>query len=195
MAKREDILQAAIEVLAKQGFEDTKIRDIAKAANVADGTIYLYFKNKDELLVELFECVMKRALKIFRKAVDACDDPEQKLRCFIHTHLHLVQEEPEMAQIISVVLRQSTAFIKEYKNRLFSDYLTILQEILSAGVAAGLFKANYDSLLISRALFGAVDEIALAWLLSRRRDQIPLEESSSTLSALILNGIAAPSTK
>jgi hypothetical protein len=73
--------------------------------------------------------------------------------------------------------------------------LTILQEILSAGVAAGLFKANYDSLLISRALFGAVDEIALAWLLSRRRDQIPLEESSSTLSALILNGIAAPSTK
>ena len=185
--KQEDILRAAISVLAVQGFQHTKIRDIAKEAGVADGTIYLYFKNKDELLVRLFEEVMGRVFNILNTALERVSTPAEKLQCFLRTHLHMVEEEPEVAQIISVVLRQSTAFVKEYKNTLFTQYLGVLQNILQEGVDEGVFHIEINPAVVSRALFGAVDELALAWLLSRQK--IPLGDTSQVLSNMILHGI------
>jgi len=185
--RREDILRAAIRVLAVQGFQHTKIRDIAKEAGVADGTIYLYFKNKDELLIRLFEEVMERVFRILNKALEEVSTPAEKLHCFLRTHLHMVEEEPEVAQIISVVLRQSTMFVKEYKNTLFTQYLGVLQNILQEGVDEGVFQSHISPVVVSRALFGAVDELALAWLLSRQK--MPLEDTSQVISNMILHGI------
>lgn len=187
MARQEEILQAAIKVLSKQGFQQTKIKDIAQEAGVADGTIYLYFKNKDELLVQLFEGVMKRVLEILRGALVDYTKPEERLRCFLRTHLHMVEEEPEIAKIISVVLRQSTTFIQEYENTLFTEYLGLLYEILQQGIVEGVFRADIDPVVTSRALFGAADELALAWLLSRHK--IPLERTSEVLANMVLYGL------
>ncbi len=187
MARQDEILRAAISVLAKKGFQHTKIRDIAKAAGVADGTIYLYFKNKDELLVRLFEEVMQRVLGILRKALEEVTEPEEKLRCFLHTHLHMVEEEPEIASIISVVLRQSTTFLTEYENTLFVEYLRLLQDIIQEGIDAGVFHSGVDPIITSRALFGAVDELALAWLMSRQKSS--LEHTSSVVADMVLNGL------
>lgn len=187
--RQEEILQAAIRVLAVKGFQQTKIRDIAKEAGVADGTIYLYYKNKDELLVRLFEEVMQQVLTILRTALEEVSTPEDKLRCFLRTHLHMVEKEPEIAQIISVVLRQSTTFIKEYKNTLFAEFLGVLQEILREGMEQGVFRSDIDPVVVSRALFGATDELALAWLLSRHKSS--LEDTSRVVANMVLHGVCA----
>lgn len=181
-------MKAAISVLADRGFHSTKIRDIAQKAGVADGTIYLYFKNKDELLIQLFEEVMQRALGIFRREMDLSEAPQRQLQKFLRTHLLMVKEEPEMAQIISVVLRQSVSFIREYENPLFGEYLKLIRQILSSGVEQGEFRRDLDFTVVERAIFGAMDEISLAWLLSSRRDY-PLEDSADTLSRWILRGL------
>ncbi len=185
--KQERILRAAIGVLAERGFHRTTIHDIAQAAGVADGTIYLYFKNKDQLLIELFEEVMARALRLFRDALQDEQAAEGKLRAFLHTHLRLVEHDPEVAQIISVELRQSSIFIKEYKNPLFGEYLKIIGEILQEGIEEGVFRSDLRPSLITRAIFGAMDEISLAWLLSRR--DLSLEESAEALCEMILQGV------
>ena len=187
VTKQDEILEAAIRVLAVQGFQQTKIRDIAKEAGVADGTIYLYFKNKDELLVRLFEEVMQKVFRILNTALEGVSTPAEKLHCFLRTHLHMVEVEPEAAQIISVVLRQSTAFVKEYKNALFAKYLGVLQKILQEGVDEGVFHSDIDPMIVSRALFGAADELALAWLLSRNKAS--LEHTSQVISKMVLHGL------
>ncbi|MCB9640077.1 MAG: TetR/AcrR family transcriptional regulator [Myxococcales bacterium] len=194
ITKQERILRAAIGVLAERGFHRTTIHDIAQSAGVADGTIYLYFKNKDQLLIELFEEVMARALRLFREALREEQGAEAKMRTFLHTHLRLVEHDPEIAQIISVELRQSSIFIKEYKNPLFGEYLKIIGQILHEGIEEGVFRSNLRPALITRAIFGAMDEISLAWLLSRRRD-LSLEESADALAEMLLQGLrSAPSS-
>lgn len=187
MARQAEILKAAIKVLAVQGFQQTKIHDIAQEAGVADGTIYLYFKNKDDLLVKLFEDVMQQVLDILRRALSKYTKPEDRLRCFLRTHLHMVEEEPDIAKIISVVLRQSTTFIQEYENTQFGEYLGLLHDILQQGMAEGVFRTDIDPVITSRALFGAADELALAWLLSRHK--IPLEKTSDILANMVLHGL------
>lgn len=187
--RRKEILQAAIEVLADRGFHRTKIRDIAQMAGVADGTIYLYFKNKDELLIQLFEEVMERVLGLFRGEICKEDAPEKKLRTFLFMHLNLVKSDPKLARIISIVLRQSSTFVQEYDNPFFVEYLSTIRDILDEGVQAGDFRDDIDLAVISRALFGAMDELALAWLLSKRRDTIPIEEASETVAQMVLGGL------
>ncbi len=187
--KRERILRAAISVLAERGFHRTKIRDIAQKAQIADGTIYLYFKNKDHLLIDLFEEVMSRALNLFEKALEGKTQADEQLRAFLLTHLRVVQLEPEVAQIISVVLRQSETFIGEYKNPFFSEYLKLIANILKNGMESGLFRKDISIPLISRAIFGAMDELALAWLLSKERDAQVLERAAHDVVSLLLDGL------
>lgn len=181
-------MRAAVEVLATRGFQRTKIRDIAQLAGVADGTIYLYFKNKDDLLIQLFEDVMDHVLSHFDRALEGKEDPEDKLRSLLTTHFQLVEYDPMNAKIISVVLRQSSTFVQEYKNPLFSKYLHLIEEILREGIEQGCFRQDLLPSVLGRAIFGALDEIALAWLLSRRRES-SLEDAARMLSEMVLHGI------
>lgn len=186
--KRKRIMQAAAKVLAEQGFHHTKIRDIAQEAGVADGTIYLYFNNKEDLLIQLFEQVMERVLSMFRSSISSESDAEGKLQQFIVRHLSLIQEDTNVARIITVVLRQSSSFLQEYKNDLFAAYLGLLYSILKEGKETGVFRADLDVQVMTRAIFGALDELALAWLLSSRKET-SLEVSAQTLSAVLLAGL------
>jgi TetR/AcrR family fatty acid metabolism transcriptional regulator len=188
-SRRKEILQAAIEVLGDRGYDKTKIKDIAKTAGVADGTIYLYFKNKDELLIQLFEEVMERVLELFRTALSEETAADKKLRLFLFTHMKLVKEEPQLARIISVVLRQSSTFVQEYNNPLFGEFLNTIQGILEDGVEQGVFRDDVDLSVLSRALFGAMDELALAWLLSKRQDTHSTEAVSETVAKMVLGGL------
>jgi len=188
--KRDTIIQAAISVLAERGFHNTKIRDVAQAAGVADGTIYLYFKNKDELLIQLFEEVMSQALEILNQAITGLETPEEKLRCLLKTQLRLVKEETDISKIISIVLRQSTVFLTEYENIPFSRYLRLIRSLIKEGVDEGVFREDLNVYVIERAIFGALDELALVWLLARGpSSRIPLDETANTICELILNGI------
>lgn len=175
-AKRERILDAAERVFAQRGFYAAKVADIAREAGVADGTIYLYFKNKDDLLICLFESRMERVIQILGDAVGGATGPRAQLRAFVAAYLTLIADQPTAAEVLTIELRQSTKFMREYSPQRFGELLRILATVIAAGQATGDFTDQVPAPHAARMIFGMLDELALAWLLGRaprRRGQKP----------------------
>jgi len=166
--KRERILQAAERVFAKRGFFAARVSEIAKDAGVADGTIYLYFKNKDDLLISLFEARMHQVNDELRAQVAKEKTPLGQLRAFIRRYLQLVADEPAAAEVLTIELRQSSKFMKEYENPQFADFLRLLGGIIAAGQERGELDAAVPSHVAARMIFGMLDELSLAWVLARQ---------------------------
>ena len=194
MSKRKDsekhhrIIEAATKVFAKNGFYQSKIAQIAKEAGVADGTIYIYFENKDDILISLFEEQMKVVLDNMTLQLTKIDDPAEKLEIFASTHLDLIENHKDMAEIIQVELRQSGKFMKEYKNERFLEYLDIIGDIISEGQKRGLFRKDVIPGVAKRAFFGALDEVSRFWVLSSRK-QYDIRTVAKQISGFFLNGI------
>ena len=166
--KRERILAAAERIFARHGFFAAKVSDVAKEAGVADGTIYLYFKNKDDLLISLFENRMQQVNAALRTAVAKVKGPIEQLRTFIKTYLQLVHDEPAAAEVLTIELRQSSKFMKEYENPEFADFLRTLGGLVAAAQDAGEIDGGIPSHVAARMIFGMLDEFALAWVLTKQ---------------------------
>ncbi len=186
------IIQAATKVFAKKGFFHAKISDIAKEARVADGTIYLYFENKDDILISLFEAQMKAVLENMVTQISMEDDPVRKLRRFALAHLQLIEQNKSMAEIIQVELRQSSKFMKEYKNEGFVQYLELIADIIREGQRKGAFKREIIPGVAKRAFFGALDEMSTFRVLSRRRGY-DIKTAAEQISDIFLSGISTSS--
>jgi TetR/AcrR family transcriptional regulator, fatty acid metabolism regulator protein len=186
--KHHRIIEAATKVFAKNGFYQSKIAQIAKEAGVADGTIYIYFENKDDILISLFEEQMKVVLDNMTLQLTKIDDPAEKLEIFASTHLDLIEKNKDMAEIIQVELRQSGKFMKEYKNERFLEYLDIIGDIISDGQKRGLFRKDVIPGVAKRAFFGALDEVSRFWVLSSRK-QYDIRTVAKQISGFFLNGI------
>lgn len=165
--KRERILAAAERIFARHGFFAARVSEIAKEAGVADGTIYLYFKSKDDLLISLFENRMRQVNERLRQAI-ADLPPVEQLRAFIHTYLRLVSDEPTVAEVLTIELRQSSKFMKEYDNPQFADFLRMLGGIIADGQQRGALDSAVPSHIAARMIFGVLDELALAWVLAKQ---------------------------
>jgi len=165
--KRERILAAAERVFAKNGFFAARVSEIAKDAGVADGTIYLYFKSKDDLLISLFENRMKQVIAMLER-VTAGKAPVDALRSFIRAYLQLIHDEPEAAEVLTIELRQSSKFMKEYANPQFADFLRMLGGIVARGQDDGSLADAVPSHIAARMIFGVLDELALAWVLAKQ---------------------------
>ena len=165
--KRERILAAAERTFARHGFFAARVSEIAKDAGVADGTIYLYFKSKDDLLISLFEQRMTQVNEALHAAIDGVP-PKAQLRAFIKAYLQLVHDEPGAAEVLTIELRQSSKFMKEYDNPQFADFLRMLGGIIAGGQERGELDATIPSHVAARMIFGMVDELALAWVLARQ---------------------------
>ncbi|MEZ4368511.1 MAG: TetR/AcrR family transcriptional regulator [Kofleriaceae bacterium] len=166
-AKRERILDAAERVFARHGFFAAKVAEIAREADVADGTIYIYFKSKDDLLISLFESRMERVNQLLAAAVQPTDPPQARLAAYVRTYLALVGEQPSVAEVLTVELRQSSKFMKAYANPHFAELLRTLGSIIADGQTAGVFDRAIPAPIAARMVFGVLDELATAWLLGR----------------------------
>ncbi|EKD42643.1 MAG: hypothetical protein ACD_73C00075G0006 [uncultured bacterium] len=186
--KRQKIMQAATKVFAEQGFYNSTVADVARVAEVADGTIYLYFKNKDDLLISIFEHSMDFFIQAVREEIDLVDDPIEKLRKFVLLHLKLVQKNQNLSQVIQIELRQSAKFIKEYANEKFFQYLGLIETILVEGKSKKLFREDINPGILKRALFGALDEISLEWVLMKKK-RYDVEEAAEQLCNVFIVGI------
>lgn len=186
--KRQKIMDAAVSVFAQKGFYNSTVADVAREADVADGTIYLYFKNKDDLLISIFEHSMDIFIGTVRRELQKVEAPKQKLQLFITLHLELVQEHQNLAQVIQIELRQSAKFIKEYANAKFFEYLDLVSEIIRSGQKSGAFRASADPIILKRAIFGAVDEMALEWVLMKKK-RYTIDEVANQLVDMFLSGI------
>lgn len=182
------IINAATKVFAKKGFFHAKVSDIAKEAQVADGTIYLYFENKDDILISLFEEQMTAVLKNMMAQLSQEEDVIKKIEKFALTHLKLIELNKNMAEIIQVELRQSTKFMKEYKNEKFLQYLNLISEIIQEGQDKGIFKKEVIPGIAKRAFFGALDEMSRFWVLSTHK-KYDIETAAKQISGYFLHGL------
>jgi TetR/AcrR family fatty acid metabolism transcriptional regulator len=182
------IIQAATKMFARKGFYKTRISEIAMEAQVADGTVYIYFENKDDILISLFEEQMKVVIDNMVGQISKEDDPVKKLEKFALIHLQLIEQNPNMAEIIQVEVRQSSKFMKEYKNEKFAQYLDLIGEIVREGQEKGAFKKEVIPGIAKRAFFGALDEMSRFWVLSSRK-QYDIKTAAKQISEYFLNGI------
>jgi TetR/AcrR family fatty acid metabolism transcriptional regulator len=178
-----------VKVFAKSGFSDARVSEVAKAAGVADGTIYLYFKSKDELLVSLFEDRVERLLAYMREELPKLDGAPARFRRVIELQLGLLEGERDLAEVVTVILRQSTKLLKEYAAPKFMAYLDAIARVVAEGQKAGDFRDDVAPHLVARATFGALDGIALTWALGKA-EQGALRRASGQLADVMLRGLA-----
>jgi TetR/AcrR family fatty acid metabolism transcriptional regulator len=186
--KRPRILEAAVRVFAKNGFYATRVSDVAQAAGVADGTIYLYFKSKDELLLSLFEDRVEKLLSYMRDELPKLNGAQAKLRRIIELQLGLLEGERDLAEVLTVILRQSTKLLKEYAAPKFTAYLEAIAAVVSEGQAAGHFRRDVPPLLVARATWGALDGIAMTWALGHA-ERGSLMRAAKQLADITLRGL------
>ena len=185
--KRGRILEAAVKVFAERGFHSATVAGIARAAGVADGTIYLYFKGKDDLLLRLFDEKMTELLAEVRAAIARERTAPGKLRRFIQLHLSLVERNPDLASVLIVELRQSAQFLKAADRQKLAAYVDLIAEVVKGGQESGELDANISPATVKRALFGALDELALGWLLGGRRTA--LKKTAAEVAEWLVRGL------
>lgn len=186
--KRERILKAAIEVFAAKGFYATRVSEIAKAAGVADGTIYLYFKNKDDVLVSIFEDRIGRLLEVLRQEAAKADTVEERIRRIVELQLGLLEGQRDLAEVVTVNLRQSSSLLKQYAAPLFTEYLDVIAGIIRDGQREGSLRDDVNPRIIARALWGGLDGIALTWALGDAEPS-QLRKAAQQFASVFLEGL------
>ncbi len=166
--KYEAILRAAAKVFAQSGYFNAKVSDVARTAGVADGTVYLYFKNKDDLLTSIFSWAMGGFLRGARAELSESSDPFEKLRRFVNLHFSLLEQERDIAIVFQIELRQSTKFMEQFSTTYLAEYLQMLREIIEEGQGKGIFRKQLNSTVVTKVLFGILDEMATNWVLSHK---------------------------
>src|SRR5437763_1896956 len=190
--KRELILRAATRVFAGNGYFNSKVADIARAADVADGTVYLYFKSKEEILHSIFDQNMAEAIATGRKLIENIKDPREKLRRIAKLHLERLGADRDLAIVFQVELRGSMKFMEEFSAAAgFAEYLDLLRKIFEEGQRVKLFRRNLNAKIVSKILFGALDEMATNWIISKRKYK--LEPMADIVMDVFLNGVAVGS--
>lgn len=188
--KHEKIMRAAIKVFAKNGFHNSKISQIAKEAGVADGTIYLYFKNKDDILIKVFEERLGEINVMLNEELGRLADPADKLRFCIRGYLELFAHNRALAEVIAVELRQSHKFMREYVPVKFAEYLNIISRVVREGQDRGVFRDNLLPGVIKRALFGALDEL-MVYLVMTAVPKYEIDTLVDQCSELFIRGLSA----
>jgi TetR/AcrR family fatty acid metabolism transcriptional regulator len=189
--KHSKIINAATKVFAKKGFFNARISDIAKEAKVADGTIYLYFNNKFDILISVFEEEIGGLIEQVTKSLALEPDPRKQLRIFATKHLTMMKKNKNLAEVIQIELRQSTKLIKDYRNNKFSEYIDIISTIIKNGQAQNIYRADIKPGIAKRAFFGALDEISRVWSLSLDTEYT-VDETINQIMDIFLSGVLIP---
>ena len=185
--KRDVILRAATKVFAQNGFFQSQVADVARVAGVAAGTVYLYFKGKDDLLVSIFERSMREVLAEARAAIEGVGDPADRLRQIAHLHLGRLGRDKDLAVVFQVELRQSVKFMERFSETFLQDYFKLIREAIADGQQAGAFRKDVSATTATKIFFGALDEMATNWVLSRRRYDLGAE--ADAVVDLFINGV------
>jgi len=164
--KYQRILDAAVAVFAEKGFFTSRISDIADRANVADGTVYLYFKNKEEILMTAINTAFDAFMKHARTELEKLASPADRLRRLAFLHLDALGSNRNLAVVFQMELRQSTRFLSEFSHHHMIEYLTLVRAAIRDGQTSGLFRREMPDKVVANCFFGALDEMVTSWVLS-----------------------------
>jgi TetR/AcrR family fatty acid metabolism transcriptional regulator len=184
--KYESILLAAIRVFARNGFFNSKVADVAKDAGVADGTVYLYFKNKEDLLISIFNYTIDEAIARARKELTVIDSPNEQIRKLAGLHLDLMGRDENLAKVFQVELRQ-LKFMEQFSTSKLSIYFEFIRTAMEQGQQAGLFRTGISPQIAAKVLYGALDEMVTNWILSRK--EYNLSDMADPVVDIFLNGV------
>ncbi|MBW1646306.1 MAG: TetR/AcrR family transcriptional regulator [Deltaproteobacteria bacterium] len=163
------IIDAALEAFAEYGYHDCQVAKIARRAGIADGTIYLYFANKEDILISVFQEKMSRYLEEVRAKIAGCDDPWEQLAALVRFHLENSEQNPVLANFFQIQLRQSSPQIRSGISGPLRQYYRLIEEIITAGIARGRFDAAIDPKIAREMVFGSLDEIVSCWVIGGQK--------------------------
>jgi TetR/AcrR family fatty acid metabolism transcriptional regulator len=187
--KPRQIVDAAIRVFARKGYWSSRVSDIAREAGIAAGTIYLYFKTKEDILITVFREKMAEFVSALWRAIAEEPDPVAKVRRLVSMHFEILERHPEMAEVVQVELRQGQKFFRGPATHEIAAYFALIASVLEEGVAAGQFRRDLPVKLATKMLFGAMDQMATSWVLGKRGYR--LADTAPAVADLFLQGIAA----
>lgn len=185
--KPQQIIEAAVRVFARKGYYNSRVTDIAKEAGIAAGTIYLYFRTKDDILVTLFREKMAQFVGSLRKAIADEPDAVAKLSRLIRLHFEMLEEDPQLAEVVQVELRQGQKFFRGASTHEIGSYFALITSVLEEGVAEGRFRAGLPVKVATKALFGAMDQMATSWVLGKRGYR--LADTADAVADIFLRGL------
>jgi len=171
--KHDVILDAAVKTFAQTGYHRTRVSDIAREAGVADGTVYIYFENKEDILVTLFQDLMLRFVEDLCCELMQCRDANEKLKKIITYHLTTLANRPDQAKVTQIELRQIDQAINEGISKPLKGYFYVIEEVIEEGKKQGLYRRNLDTRTARKVVFGGIDEVVTCWVMSKKRYDLP----------------------
>jgi TetR/AcrR family fatty acid metabolism transcriptional regulator len=185
--KRRRILEAAVRTFGRRGFHEARIADIAADAKVAEGTVYLYFRNKEDLLGVVFDESMDGVLEKGRAVARSAAPAAERLTSLVDLHLEFIGSDRDLASVFQIELRRSARLVERFSRSKLVEHFRLLGDVLRDGIARGEFREDLDPRLAVRILFGAADEILSEWLLSGEKKP---SANARLLVGTLLNGFA-----
>jgi TetR/AcrR family fatty acid metabolism transcriptional regulator len=187
--KRDALLRAAIDTFAARGYFNAQVADVARAAGLAAGTVYLYFRSKDDLLISIFERTMTEAIAEGRRGIEKLGGAEARLRSIAALHLDRLGRDRALAIVFQVELRQSTKFMERFSTTKLREYLGIIRDVIASGQASGEFRKDVNPTFAAKLFFGMLDEMATNWILSKRKYSLVSE--ANPIADLFIRGLSA----
>lgn len=163
------IIEAAVKIIAENGYHNSQVSKIAREAGVADGTIYLYFQNKEDVLISLFRIKMGEFTNLARKELQELENPFDRLAQLVLLHFARLDEDRNLASVLQIQLRQSDQTIRKGIAGIIKEYYNLIEELVIDGLNKSCFRSNIDPKIARKMIFGTLDEIATCWVLSSRR--------------------------
>jgi TetR/AcrR family transcriptional regulator, fatty acid metabolism regulator protein len=191
--KPQQIIEAAVRVFARKGYFNARVSDIAREAGIAAGTIYLYFDTKEDILVTLFREKMAAFVEAVRRAIAEEPDAVSKLRRLIRLHFQILEDDPQLAEVVQVELRQGQKLFRGAASQEISAYFALIGSVFEEGAAAGRFASGLPVKVATKMLFGAMDQMATSWVLGKRGYH--LVDTADTVADVFLRGVAADSER
>ncbi|MBP3039746.1 TetR/AcrR family transcriptional regulator [Bacillaceae bacterium Marseille-Q3522] len=185
------IINAAVVVIAENGFHQSQVSKIAKKAGVADGTIYLYFKNKEDILISLFKEKMGAFIDEIEKTIAEKDKATDKLLGMITAHFKVLAKDYHLAIVTQLELRQSNLALRIKINEVLKEYLKLVDKIIRFGIENGEFSSSLDVRLARQMIFGTMDETATTWVMNDHK--YDLVELAPAVHRLLINGCSSHS--
>ncbi len=181
-------MRAAIKVFARKGYFNSKVADIAGKAKIADGTVYLYFNSKEEILHAIFERTMKEFISEGKKEIEDMENAAERLRRIAELHLEKLGRDRDLAVVFQVQLRGSIKFMREFSAAGFAEYLDIIKKSIEDGQKQKLFRKDLNATVCSKIFFGALDEMVMNWVLSdKKHELLPLADE---VLKVFFNGVS-----
>jgi TetR/AcrR family transcriptional regulator, fatty acid metabolism regulator protein len=183
------IIEAAVDVIAENGYHASQVSKIAKKAGVADGTIYLYFKNKEDILISVFEEKMGQFIEQIAVATSLKENASEKLLTLIEMHFGQLAANHHLAIVTQLELRQSNLTLRQEINRILKPYLVVIDGIIKEGMEENLFRSDINVPLIRQMIFGTLDETVTNWVMNE--EKYDLVTLAPAVHQLITKGIVA----